>query len=202
MTVRKIILVHLLVFIIVLPVSAQGKDGLNITDLSWKIGNAVISEACVEDNVQITFNAVNISGKDDVIIRIFEENGGGNDDLIAEIIYSSAGKNNSMDWIVEFDEAICKTSASELEKDGFTIPEYYFIVKHGGCISGKSNTIKIYGYIDIILTGADKKTLPHRPYIIFFANGAKHEGMSDGDGRIKIRNAVIGDRYIMVGDEE
>ncbi|MDR1149671.1 MAG: hypothetical protein LBK66_13680, partial [Spirochaetaceae bacterium] len=42
------------------PLAAQTNGGVEITDLVWKMNDAVISEACVKDNVRITFNTVHI----------------------------------------------------------------------------------------------------------------------------------------------
>jgi hypothetical protein len=125
----------------------------------------------------------------------FEKNDNGNDDFVTEII-CPAGRNNSINWIVEFDENKENTSTDEIIKNGFTIPEYYFIIQYGEYISEKSNIIKIYGYIDIKLVDENTKNAD------FFMNETEYEGISDENGRITIRNAVIGERYIMVGDEE
>jgi hypothetical protein len=185
-----------------MSIPAQNQAEVGINNLSWKMENTIISEACVEDTVQITFTTVNISRNDNLTIYIFEENDNANDDFITEIV-CLAKENNSINWIVEFDENKNNTSTNELIENGFTIPEYYFIIKYGKYISEKSNVIKIYGYIDITLINENtKEVLSNRPYRIYFGNRTKHEGISDENGRVIIRNAIIGDRYIMAGDEE
>jgi hypothetical protein len=199
---KMIIWINIVFFVLIVPVPAQDQAEVGINNLSWKTENAIISEACVGDAVQITFNTVNISQNNNLMIYIFEENDNADDDFVTEIVCLAKGS-NSINWIIEFDENKYKTSKNELMENGFTIPEYYFIVKCGEYISEKSNIIKIYGYIDIKLVDENtKKVLSNRPYTIYFGNRTKHEGMSDENGRIIIRNAIIGDRYIMVGDEE
>jgi hypothetical protein len=187
---------------LVASVPAQTNAGLEITDLVWKMNGAVISEACVKDEVRITFNTVPISRNDKLTIRVFEKNDGGGDDLVAEII-CPAKENNAIPWAVEFDETGTTTSTKELEENGFTIPEYYFTIARGEYTSEKSNIIKVYGFIDIKLVDeTTKKVLSNRPYRIYFTDTTTYEGISDEDGRIFVRNAVIGERYLMVGDEE
>ncbi|MDR1317957.1 MAG: hypothetical protein LBK13_13910 [Spirochaetales bacterium] len=199
---KIITLVNIVFFSFIIPISAQDSGKAEITNLLWKINDGLIQEACVEDCVRITFHTVNISPNDNLVIRIYEKNDTGNDDFVTEIICPADG-NNSINWIIEFDETKNNTSTNELTENGFTIPEYYFTIKYGEYISEKSNIIKIYGYIDITLTDENTgEVFPNKPYTIYFSNGTKHEGASDENGRIKIRNAIIGDRYIRVGDEE
>jgi hypothetical protein len=189
-------------FMLAAPVFAQTNTGVEITNLLWKMNDAVISDACVKDNVRITFDTAHIPWNGRLTVCIFEKNDNGMDDLVTEIT-CPAKEYNALHWAVEFDETGNTTSAKELKENGFTIPEYYFIVTCGEYTSGKSNSIKVYGSIDIKLVDeTTKKVLSNRPYRIYFGNGTKHEGTSDGDGRIVVRNAVIGERYIMVGDEE
>jgi hypothetical protein len=199
---KMFMLVNIVLFVLAMPVFAQNNSGVGITNLLWKTGDAVISEACVKDNVRITFNTVNISKNSSLTICIFEKNDNGIDDFVSEIICPAEG-NNTVSWIVEFDENADNASTKEIEENGFTVPEYYFIIKYGEYTSGKSNIIKIYGYIDIELVDENtQKALSNRPYRIYFANKTKHEGISDKNGRIIVRNAIIGERYIMVGNEE
>jgi hypothetical protein len=201
---KMAILVNIVFFILTISacVRNNNSDEAEITNLLWKVNDAIVSEACVEDCVQITFDAVNMPPNDNLAICVFEKNDDGDDDFVTEIIYST-DENNSINWIVEFDENKNNTSTHELMENGFVIPEYYFIIKQGEYISGRSNIMKIYGYIDIRLVDENtKKVLPNRPYRIYFGNETKHEGTSDENGRVRKRNANIGDRYIMIGDEE
>jgi hypothetical protein len=55
------------------------------------------------------------------VVCVFKKNSNANDNLVAKII-CPAQENNSINWIVEFDENKYITSSTELMKNGFTIP--------------------------------------------------------------------------------
>jgi hypothetical protein len=187
---------------VAVSISALGKSErkIDISNLLWKMDENIVSEACVDDIVQITFDVINIPRNKTLKINIFEKNDE-DDDFVAEIDCLPE-ECNSINWTIEFDEYKYKTSAKELEENGYTKPEYYFIVKCDDYISEKSNIINIYGFIDISII--DKMTgekYSNKEYRIFIGDGmTKYSGITDENGKIQLRNVIIGDRYIMIED--
>ncbi|MDR1219190.1 MAG: hypothetical protein LBK73_06215 [Treponema sp.] len=79
---KMIIWINIVFFVLIMPVPAQNQAEVGINNLSWKTENIIIiSEACVGDAVQITFNTINISRNNNLMIYIFEEN----DDFVTEM---------------------------------------------------------------------------------------------------------------------
>jgi hypothetical protein len=67
------ILVNIIFLILGTSAFAQNNGEVGIKNLSWKNDGTIISDACVEDCVQITFDTVNISLNDNFKIYIFRK---------------------------------------------------------------------------------------------------------------------------------
>jgi hypothetical protein len=167
----------------------------DFTRLFWKSSGTIINESIVDDVVTINFDTMNIPGNSKLSISIYEKNTGGKDDIV-EIIEILSGNIIMQEWIVEFDEKQCRQCAIEMQQNGYTIPEYYFIVRYGNYISEISNIITIKGWVRGQFYDEDYNiTLRNCRVGLILGDGTEIETVSDDNGYIDVRGVPIGEVF-------
>ena len=74
-------------------------------------------------------------------------------------------------------------SQKEMEEKGYTLPEYAFTVECDGTKSEESGQLDIMGWIRTrILDKKNKRPVKNMPYKIYYDDGTKETGTTDGEG--------------------
>jgi hypothetical protein len=106
-------------------------------------------------------------------------------------------------WEVEYNEDNDDTnSAKELQEQGYTLPEYQFVVRYGR-LNDRSNVLNVKGWVDEILkNGNTGSLLPNRKYTVYLPDGGKRKGNTDANGVIAENNLPVGGWCIQIHDGE
>jgi hypothetical protein len=164
------------------------------SELYWKFGGEIIKESIVDDDVSITFNTRNLPEDSDITITILEKNYGLEDNVV-DILEITSKNDIIANWTINFDENKCRNSSTEIQENGYTIPEYCFVVKYGKYSSEESNIIKIKSWVKgksyddklNITWGRNQKVT------LIFGDGSEITTTSDNDGNVYVRDIPIGD---------
>ena len=70
-----------------------------------------------------------------------------------------------------------------MEEKGYTLPEYAFTVECDGIESEESGQLDVMGWIRTrILDKKNKRPVKNMPYKIYYDDGTKETGTTDGEG--------------------
>jgi hypothetical protein len=174
----------------------------DFTGLCWKSNGEIINEGNVDDIVTLSFNAINIPDNSKITIFIYEKNINGKDDFL-EKIETLSENNITKDWIIKFDEKKLGQCSSEIQQNGYTIPEYYFIAQYGNYVSVKSNIISIKGWIRLKFFDEEFDiTLRNYPIMLILGDGTEMETTTDDNGYVDVKGTPIGNVLYYLLDKE
>ncbi len=137
-------------------------------------------------------------------LEIWERDEIGADDLVDKVTPEPRGEGKVVGkWKVRHvDDSDDVESAEELEKKGYTLPEYYFVVKRDGtalCDSGtdEESLLRVLDVIDRpIHDGVLGEPVPGARYELTLADGTKREGTLDDASRLYEENVPPGPFWI------
>jgi hypothetical protein len=166
-----------------------GQDAVVFTNLQWLHDNAEITEACIYDEIKISFETQDISDNESLNIEIWENSDNQLTDLIEKV--KGTVKNGKVEiiWTVKYDENNKDAKYyHEIQDTGYTILDYIFVVNYKN-IKKNSKILEInaWGNRQIV----DDKTgevLRNRDYALLGPDGKWITGKTDNDGRIILRN--------------
>ena len=143
-----------------------------------------ITKALVGDEVYLCADVTDIADGATAKIRIAEKDDDGNDDFVAELSVAVQDGKIRRKWKVVYTEDNDDTdSQQELEEKGCTLPEYAFTVECDGAESEESGQLDVRGWIRTrILDKKNKRPVKNTPYKIYYDDGTKETGTTDGEG--------------------
>ena len=163
----------------------QEQRNPSITSPRWEnADNQTITKALVGDEVYLCADVTDIADGASAKIRIVEKDGDGNDDFVAELSASVNSGKIRCKWKVVYTEDNDDTdSQQELEEKGYTLPEYAFTAECSGAESEESGQLDVRGWIKArILDKKNKRPVKNMPYKIYYDDGTKETGTTDGEG--------------------
>ena len=165
--------------------SGEEEDGPEFRSLKWKQGGKEIAEALVDDEVSLFCEVKNIADGEKVRFSIFEQSES-KDDPIAEVEGEVKNGEVEVPWEVMYKGGEGSNCAEELEEQGWTVPDYFFVAEYGGVESPQGKVLEISNIIHKRLV--DDKTgesLANMEYTITLADGNVITGNTDADGYIE-----------------
>ena len=156
-----------------------------ISNPRWEnADNQTITKALVGDEVFLCADTENISDGTSAKIKVIEKDDDGNDDFVAELGAAVQEGKIRRKWKVVYTEDNDDTdSQKELEEKGYTLPEYAFTVESIGVNSEESGQLDVMGWIKArILDKKNKRPVKNMPYKIYYDDGTKETGTTDGEG--------------------
>jgi len=181
--------------------SADAEIMAEFNNLRWKDFQSEIKEAHIHDEIVLAFETRNIPEGEIIHIEIWEKT----DNVLMDFIESLQGtvKNNAVEipWTVGLDFNNAEANFNqEIERNGYTIVDLVFLVKHGDQIIS-SDLLVVLGLMNIhVLYGAHG---PRRniELIVVGPTGERVYVMTDDDGWARIRNLRrIGDYMVFVNE--
>ena len=129
-------------------------------------------------------DVTDIADRATATIKVIEKDDNGNDDFVAELSASVQDGKIRRKWKVVYTEDNDDTdSQKELEEKGYTLPEYAFTVECDGAESEESGQLDVRGWIRTrILDKKNKRPVKNTPYKIYYDDGTKETGTTDGEG--------------------
>ena len=156
-----------------------------ISNPRWEnADNQTITKALVGDEVFLCADTENISDGTSAKIKVIEKDDDGNDDFVTELSAAIQDGKIRRKWKVVYTEDNDDTdSQKELEEKGYTLPEYAFTVESIGVNSEESGQLDVMGWIKArILDKKNKRPVKNMPYKIYYDDGTKETGTTDGEG--------------------
>jgi hypothetical protein len=129
----------------------EEENGPAFRSLKWKKASSEITEALVDDEVTIFFEVVNIDAGETVNVEILEYDDDGRHDHIEDLTGEVKNGRVEIPWTVEYHEDNDDTnSAREIEEQGYTLPEYFFVAEYNGTESegGEKKLLYVKGWTD------------------------------------------------------
>ena len=157
----------------------------SITNPRWEDENGkTITKALVGDEVFLCADVTDIADGATAKINIVEKDDDGNDDFVADLSASVQEGKIRRKWKVIYTEDNDDTdSRQELQEKGYTLPEYAFTVECEGTESEESGQLDVMGWIRTrILDKKNKRPVKNMPYKIYYDDGTKETGTTDGEG--------------------
>ena len=161
------------------------KRNPSIASPHWEDENGkAITKVLVGDEVYLCADVTDIADGATAKIRIVEKDGDGNDDFVTELIATVQDGKIRRKWKVVYTEDDDDTdSQKELEEKGYTLPEYAFTVECDSVKSEESGQLDVRGWIRTrILDKKNKRPVKNTPYKIYYDDGTKETGTTDGEG--------------------
>ena len=157
----------------------------SITNPRWEDENGkTITKALVGDEVFLCADVTDIADGATAKINIVEKDDDGNDDFVADLSAAVQDGKIRRKWKVVYTEDNDDTdSQKEMEEKGYTLPEYAFTVECDGIESEESGQLDVMGWIRTrILDKKNKRPVKNMPYKIYYDDGTKETGTTDGEG--------------------
>jgi hypothetical protein len=150
-----------------------------------------VNEARVGDTVKLKAEVSGFDSGAKAEFQIFEKDFSSADDLIATLKAETSGDNVEVDWEYQYVEDTDDIMTEKEKKLGYSLPEYYFIVKVENAIA-RSTILKFKDYVEIRLKDQRGNAVPNAQYRLYFANGQILEGTLDSNGYKKVENVPPG----------
>jgi len=172
-----------------------------IKNLQWLNVNRIITQSSIGNDVTLYAQTENIDNDEPVKITIWSK-GDEKDDLVGE--YHSIIRYNQIvfNWVLAFDIEKMENSMKEIEANGFTIPQYYFIIQYNTIKSEDSNLLAVKDTIrkQILFEGTNIPAI-NRGYTLLLPDKTIINGKTDYEGYVYIENLIIGTYYFYLHEE-
>jgi phage protein D len=183
----------------------EEEDGPEFRGLKWKKDGKEVSEALVDDDVTMFFEVKNIDDGETVNVKIWEHDNDGEHDPIKDMTGEVKDGKVEIPWKVEYhaddddDESNC---AEEIEKYGYTVPEYFFVAEYDGVESGDSGQLNVGAFVYCRLYDDETNDiLGNTDCILHLPDGSKKSCASDAEGFIRMEKLPHGKTYITLDME-
>jgi len=175
----------------------EDEEGPEFRGLVWKKEGKTISEALVDDDVMMCFEVKNIDDGETVNVTIWEHDADGEHDEIKKMSGEVKDGRVEIPWKVEYhaddDDSNC---AEEIEKYGFTVPEYFFVAEYGG-VESKEEPPKLLnakGWVRRQLKEEETGEIwANRKYILVLPDNSRIEGETNENGYVEPAHSPFGD---------
>ncbi len=115
----------------------------------------------------------------------------GADDLVTKIESKVQGNKVEAEWVYKYVEEEKEEWSEEEKKKGYSVPEYYFIVKVKDS-QARSGLLEFRDWIEIELKDEDGKPVGDEEYILYLSNGTVKKGKLDQNGYKKVEDIPPG----------
>jgi type VI secretion system secreted protein VgrG len=158
--------------------------------LKWIKDGGEVDEALVHDNVYMCCEVKNIGDGVAVNVIIYEHDDDGEHDYIDTLTGQVKDGKVEVPWEVEYHEDDDDIdSAEEMERLGYTLPEYFFVVEYGGAKSVASGVLEVGEFVDGYLYDEDTgEILTNTNCILHLPDGSTISSMSDEQGFVRVEN--------------
>ena len=153
-------------------------------NLAWKNGGSEISEALIGKEVTLSCEiAGNVPDTEMIMFRIFSP-GKNKDDLLDELEGQVQNGIVQADWEVSFFGGEGSNAEEEIDEQGYTIPNYYFVVQYGDALSTeRSPLLTVRNVVGKQLVDEETgKVFANMRYSITLSDGTVISGVTDDDG--------------------
>ncbi len=139
--------------------------------LKWKKDGKDASEALVDDEVTLVCEVKNIEDGESVKLTIYEHDDDEEHDHIKDLNGKVKNGKVQISWKAEYhadnDDSNC---AEEIEKLGYTVPEYFFIAEYNGVKSEKSKLLYCKGWVNLKIEPYLRELLEGYNFVISAGN--------------------------------
>jgi len=172
----------------------EEEDGPEFRGLKWKKDGKEVNEALVNDEVVLFFEVKNIGEGETVNVTIYEHDDDGEHDHIKDMTGTVKDGKVEIPWKVEYhDDDDDSNCAEEIEKYGYTIPEYFFVAEYGGVESEERKLLYVKGrLLRRLIDEITEEPLTNRKYAVYTPEGKFITGYTDAKGNIAIDDLKIG----------
>jgi len=186
----------------------EDEEGPEFRGLVWKKDGKETDEALVDDDVTMCFEVKNIDDGETVNVTIWEHDADEEHDEIKKMSGEVKDGKVEIPWKVEYhadDDDSESSCAEEIEKYGYTVPEYFFITEYGGVESNEEppKQLNVKGWVRRQLT--DKKTgeiWANRKYTLLLPDNSEIEGETDENGYVEPAHSPFGEITFIIHSKE
>jgi uncharacterized Zn-binding protein involved in type VI secretion len=136
--------------------------------------------AKVGDQVELTADIEGYENGTPGLFRVWERDCGGADELVEEIDAEVNNGRLETKWEYRYRNDR-DTSNDKEDKNGYSYPEYYFIV-HVRDDKARSGQLRYQDFVEIELKDQDDNPIPKESYILHLSNGEVRRGELDQNG--------------------
>ena len=166
----------------------EKEDVPEFRGLKWLKGGKETGEALVDDEVKLICEVKNIDEGATVKLKIFEQGENGDDPIDEVEGIVKDGKVEAL-WKVDYKEN--KNCKQEIEEQGYTIPDYYFIADYAGVESEDSKLLYAKDWHqNRLLNKKTKEPLANVKYVLTFSDGTEIHGTTDESGYMKTKHIM------------
>ncbi|MFH1897404.1 MAG: hypothetical protein ABH886_04085 [Candidatus Desantisbacteria bacterium] len=144
-------------------------------------------EAKVGDTVKLTADTEGYEPDTKAVFEIWERDYVGADDLLTKIESKVQGNKVETEWVYKYVEEEKEEWSEEEKKKGYSVPEYYFIVKVKNS-QARSGLLDFKDWIEIELKDEDGKPVGGEEYILYLSNGTVKKGKLDQNGYKRVED--------------
>jgi hypothetical protein len=91
------------------------------------------------------------------------------------------------------------STEEEIEEQGWTEPDYYFVAGYGGVESMQSKPLDVKGWVKIIAKHKDTGEIQaNKKYTVILSDNTTCKGVTDDEGAIYLNRQPIGDIWLRV----
>jgi len=159
----------------------------------------------IDDDVTLFFEVKNIGEGETVNVTIFEHDEDEDHDRIKDVTGEVKDGKVQIPWKVEYhedDDDDDSSCAEEIEKYGYTVPEYFFVAEYGGTESENSSVLKTGAYVYGRLYDYEtNRFLANTEYVLHLPDGTTKEGVSDDKGFVRAGKLPHGDTSISLKEK-
>ena len=165
-----------------------------ISNPRWEnADNQTITKALVGDEVYLCADVTDIADGATATIRIVEKDDDGNDDFVTDLSAAVNGGKIRRKWKVVYTEDNDDTdSRQELEKKGYTLPEYAFTVECDRMESEESGQLDVRGWIKFSFGEKEAEMLKNCTFFLY----SDYDNWKSND--VKLSNGKISFKEIPI----
>jgi len=157
-----------------------------ITAAEWSV-----SEAKVGEKVKLSAESFGLESGTKAIISIFLKDSNSSDKLFEVLETKIDSDKIKTEWEFKVDEKLLDIQNTEKKQGGYSLPEYYFVVK-ADSYSAHSGFLRFKDYIELELKDEDGKAAAGASYKLYLSTGEIREGKLDSSGYVKEENIPPG----------
>jgi len=150
-----------------------------------------VSEAKVGEKVKLSAESFGLESGTKAIISIFLKDSNSSDKLFEVLETKIDSDKIKTEWEFKVDEKLLDIQNTEKKQGGYSLPEYYFVVK-ADSYSAHSGFLLFKDYIELELKDEDGKAAAGASYKLYLSTGEIREGKLDSSGYVKEENIPPG----------
>jgi hypothetical protein len=171
-----------------------------ITEMKWEKDGQEISEALVDDEVTLCANVKDIEDGEKIPVEIWEHDEDNKHDYVTRLTGTIKNNRLEVSWKVVYTaDDDDSTSGKELLEQGYTLPEYHFVISHKRMKDARSPKLKVKGFISgLLIDETTSVTFANMDYILVLPDGSERKGKTRNNGQMVEKGLPIGPRKIKI----